>query len=334
MKGVETELLVTGDERTTKLHEILGSRFTNHGQLLLPTLAHYEALGSDEGLQSLTKDFCRWLGYKPGQIHVTYSANLGQAFSVQDNTILIDQHYNEHPLVVGGLLVWAVLHFVSQRHYLVPDDQFIETASIETGLGLWVINAMRPKRTHRENLYHMLDGNWFQLEGIKLRAMSQSEYLRQFTLFTSTHHLFPEEYARGISKRSLHLLPTTPSPEKLIPLLEPSATLKHIHNANLLWIKIALISLIVSVIAVCGIFFWGQQTPQNIPDQKRDTESLRIIKASLDDCTQKASDQLSTYNPNDLFMARQVDATKTRCQSLRNQYNSSLDNYQRTYLTP
>jgi hypothetical protein len=191
---------------------------------------------------------------------------------------------------------------------------------------------MQPRRTRREKLYHMLDGNWLQLEGIQLQAMSSGEYLRQFEIFTSIHHLFPEEYARSVSKRSLHLLPNTPSSEKLIPMPEPSATLTHIHNANMLWTKIILLSLIVSVAVVSGIFLLGERPPQTLQDQQRDSESLRVIKASLDECTQHASDQLSNYDPNDIFMARQVDATKTRCESLRNQYNSSLDDYQKTYL--
>jgi hypothetical protein len=332
MKGVGIELLVTDDERTTKLHELLGSRFTNHGQLLLPTFRQYEALGTDEGLLALAKDLCRWLGYKPRQINVAYSTSPSQPYSVTADTILVDQRFREHPLVAGGLLAWAVLRFIAEHHHFIPDDQFIETASIESGLGLWVINAMQPRRTRREKLYHMLDGNWLQLEGIQLQAMSSGEYLRQFEIFTSIHHLFPEEYARSVSKRSLHLLPNTPSSEKLIPMPEPSATLTHIHNANMLWTKIILLSLIVSVAVVSGIFLLGERPPQTLQDQQRDSESLRVIKASLDECTQHASDQLSNYDPNDIFMARQVDATKTRCESLRNQYNSSLDDYQKTYL--
>ena|ERR1700741_4192332 len=334
MKGVAktAELLVTDAERTTKLHDLLGSRFTNHGQLLLPTFRQYEDLHDDEGLTKLVKDMCRWLGYKPRTLECIFGKTDQHAYYVvTDTSIVIHEDFKEHPLVTGGIVACAVLRFVLQHHHFESNARFIEVATIETGLSLWMINAFQPKHNRRERFYHMLDGSWLQLEGLQLQAMSIGEYLRLFSIFTTANHLFPEDYGRAVSKRNIHLLPTTPSTQKIIPLTEPSATLAHRHEANGLWARILLLSLIAAAVVVFGFFIWGHRSHPISAEQTRDADAVRVIKASLDSCIKEASDKQSNYDPNDLFMTRQIDATKVRCESLRNQYNEALDHYEKNY---
>lgn len=336
MKGEEhtkTELLVTDEERIAKLYVLLGTRFSHHGQLLLPTFRQYEALSTDEGLRALAKEFCRWLGYKPQSLIVKFGeVKSDVSYAITPDSITINYAFRDHPLVTGGLLATAVLRFVLEHHHYAPDDRFIEVATVEAGLGLWVINAFKPRLSRREKLYHMLDGNWTQLEGFQLKAMTAGEYIRQFTIFARNNRHFPEEYGRSISKRSIHLIPSTPSMTKIIPLPEPSTTSKHRRNANSLWIKIALLSASAAAITIFGLLILGHRTTSTSYEQTRDAQALRVIKASLDTCIEQASDQQSSYDPNDLFMTRQIDATKTRCESLRNQYNDLLSLYEINYL--
>lgn len=333
MKGEEhsASQLVTDSERVVQLHQIVGSRFTNHGKLLVPTLRQYEALENEEGLLSLSKDFCRWLGYKPRHLRVSF-AQISQPVSVDKDSIKINELFKGHPLTIGGLLALATLEHVFKHHHYTADDRFREVASIETGLGLWVINALRPVRSKRETIYHMLDGAWLQLEGIGLQAISASEYIRQFTIFTSQHCIFPEDYAIGLSRRNQYWLPKTPGTEIRRYLPEPSATHEHIKNANALWAKLLLIALILGSSLTFGLFLWTQRTHTVPYEQVNAEHSLQTIRQSLNECINKASEQQSSYDPNDLFMTRQIDATKSRCESLRNQYNDALDRYQKTYL--
>lgn len=335
MKGVgqkKAEVLVTSDERTAKLYDLLGSRFTNHGQLLIPTYSQYESLSNTDGLLAVAKEFCRWLGYKPRSLDVQYGVLPKNAYyQINASTISINRVYAGHPYVVGGILACAVLGFILEHHDYAADDLLIETSTIETGLGLWVINALQPKLKHLEKIYHIIDGNWEHLEGLQLQTMSVSEYIRDFTIFTSEHRHFPEDYGRGVSKRSLHLLPATPSTIQIIPLAQPSVTHTHKSKANALWTKIIILSLIVATISVFGLVIWDQRTRPTPYEETRDAQSLRVIKSSLSECIQTASKQESTYDPNDLFMTRQVDATKTRCESLRNQYNDALSTYETNY---
>lgn len=331
MKGVvnQSELLVTDTERLAKLQDILGSRFVHSGELLLPTFRQYDDLETEAGLLALTKDMLRWLGYKPHRLHVSY-VEQDALYAITHETISISAKFHDHPLVTGGILACAVIQFVSEHHHFLPDTRFVERATVETGFGLWIINALQPKRSYAEKLYHMLDGAWAQLEGLQLQAMSTSEYLQVFTAFTAEHRLFPEEYGRSVSKRSLHVLPNTASNTKIIPMVEPSATLAHLRNTRLLWLRITLLALTTSAIITFGVIFWSHRDTSSY-DQSRDVSSLSVIKQSLNQCIQKASNEQSSYDPNDLFMARQIDATKARCESLRNQYNDALSSYETNY---
>ncbi len=334
MKGVEPDtntLLVTNDEQTAKLFEVLGARFTNHGQLLLPNSDLYEKLSDDEGLQALAKELYRWLGYKPHSLDVVYGASQSPT-TTSLKKIIVDEQYRNHPLVVGGLVTLAVLRQVMTKHHYGADEHFIENASIQAGLGLWIINAFKPHASHHESLYHMLDGGWLQHEGLQLDAFTKGQYLQEFAIFTSQHRLFPEDYLRGVSKRSHYLLPTTTGTDKVAPLPEPTATSKHLRAAKLMWAKLAIIAITLSLIITFGLVLWAGTEKAPNADQARDEKALSVIKTSLDDCVKHASDQLSTLDPNDLFMARQSDATKSRCESLRNQYNEALDAYQDAYL--
>jgi hypothetical protein len=336
MKGVDqtkTELLVTEDENIAKLHQLLGSRFTNHGKLFLPTFHHYEALSTDGGLHDLAKDICRWLGYKPRSLEVKFGETKASTYYEEDTeTITINKHFTNHPLVTGGILAFAVLNFVMQHHHYAADDRFIEIASAEAGLGLLVINAFQPRLTKREKFYHMIDGNWFQLEGLVLKTMTNEEYVRQFSIFATTNRLFPEDYGHSATKRALHLLPSTPSTTKIIPMPEPSALITHRRNANSLWTKIILLSASAAAIVIFALLLVTGKPTVITHDQTRDNESLRVIKTSLNECLLRASEQQSTYDPNDIFMARQIDATKTRCESLRNQYTDALSQYETNYV--
>jgi hypothetical protein len=328
----QAELLVTDDELIAKLHELLGSRFSNHGQLMIPSFQQYEALSSDNGLDVLAKDMCRWLGFKPRKLTVTYGKISETYYSVDSEAIIINETFREHPLVTGGILASAVLSFVLSHHHYTPNSRFIEVTTIEAGLGLWIINALRPRLSHREKLYHMIDGNWEQLEGLQLQSMNNGDYVRLFSIYTSTNRLFPEDYGGGVTKRSLHLLPPTPSATKIVPLVEPTAVITHVQNANKLWIKICLLSASAAAVVVFGLLIWGHRPTPVSSQQTNDSESLRVIKQSLAECIKHASEQQSTYDPNDLFLTRQIDATKTRCESLRNQYNDALSLYEGNYV--
>lgn len=332
MKGAANnpiELLITDEERAVKLDELLGERFTERGRQHMPTLNVYETLDTNEGLQALAKDFCRWLGIKPHHLKVQFSDESYQPAPLihTEHVITIDRQFIGHPLTVGGFVALGIIQYFIRHHkdYQTGDD-FIEFASVHTGLGSWVLNALRPKMSKRESIYHIIDGGWLQREGLQLSSYTPQEYARQYMRYVHAYAIHPADYLKGVSNRIRYLLPKDPTPA----LADPTITRKHLHRANTMWLRLSIWAVIPAVITVIALYVWSQRVVTS-PDKSRDFTALQVLEQSYKACDQRASEQLSEYDPNDIFLARQVDDTKSRCESLRNEYNYALDQYQKSY---
>jgi hypothetical protein len=336
MSGTKSQAtLLTDEERLAVLAKIIGKHPIKSPAIQLPSAAQYNQLSTDDDLQTLAKDMCRWLGFKPRSLTVSYAdPQLVDDFLVSKDSIRINWLYRDHPYIVGALLVFAVLGFVAEHHNQPTDRSFLEFASIHSGLGLWVVNALRPKISRFESLYHAIDGAWFRREGLKLESYTAPQYAHLVASYAHDNRVEPEAIMPSITSRSRYLLPDYLTSKFESSLIDPVKIITHQRQARLMWAKIILLCLTVSLGTTIGVYLYTQKNPEITPAQIQDQQAVQIIKKSLDNCLQKASGQQSTYDPNDLFMTRQIDATKSHCQSLRNEYNFALDRYQKTYPKP
>ncbi len=331
MGGESFQNLLTDEDRHAHLHKLLAHRFKAHEQIQLPSLEHYNILGADEGLQSVGREMCRQLGFKPNGLKIHYGNEpLGSGYQVDypSKTLLIDPQLKKHPYSSGAELVLAVTAFVLEYFSReAPDRAFIEYATIETGMGLWVVNALRPQLTFKQKIYHLLDTSWFHSEGIQLVAYSPKQYVERFVSFTHGNHITIDAYLPHVLSRVRYLFPDFVLSHSARYLPEAAVTLQHKRSANLLWVKVTLVALIMTSGIVFGVYALNNEpTPVN-PEIARQHKIAAELKKSYADCQDQASRQQSTYDPNDLFMTRQIDNTKTRCESLRNQYNYAVDQY-------
>ena len=171
MGGESFQQLLTDDDRRAYLHKLLGHRFKAHEQIQLPTLDQYNSLGSNEGLQTVGYEICRQLGFKPSGLRIRYSEtslSSGYAVDYASKIILINPHFKQHPYSSGAELALAITTYALQYlSHEVPDRAFAEFATIETGLGLWIVNALRPRLSLRQKIYHIIDSSWFHGEGVQ-----------------------------------------------------------------------------------------------------------------------------------------------------------------------
>ncbi len=322
---------LTDEGRQAKLDELLAGRFRQRGKLHLPTTTQYNSLNTNDGLLTVCKDMCRWLGVKPNGLQVVFG-NISTNFDYTNDTIIINQRYKSHPYAVGAFLALATVTYFVQRYNNDSTDRlFIEYAALHSGLGIWVLNALQPKTSRPEALYTAIDGRWFHTEGISLQLYSSSQFASQVASFAHSNRIAPESYLPQVSPRSRHLLPALMQTASTRSLSEPDIVVYHRREARRLWTKIWLVVGIFALVTTVGVYYVAQRKPSTDPIQIQARQSLDIIKESVDACVKKASDQQSSYDPNDLFMTRQIDATKSRCESQRNQYNYALGEYRDTY---
>ncbi len=176
-----------------------------------------------------------------------------------------------------------------------------------------------------------MDASWVHREGIRLEQYNGPQYAHEVAAYAQRNRLPIEEYITHISKQHRHLLPEHVSSFKLPGLPEPNITLQHQKAARQLWLKVVTIVSIFAATACLGIYLWTSRQPEVSAKQLEDRKALEIMKSSYNACTNKAKEEQNTYDPNDMFLNRQVDATKSRCESLRNEYNYALDQYQKFY---
>lgn len=325
--------LLTDEELRAKLASVLKSGFVEHGNVSIPTTTLYNKLHDDDGLKSVFMELCRWLGLKPGKLTVRYSqtSHANQPL-YQNHVVTIDKQFANHPYIAGALLVFAVLEYYCDRYDVTGiDSEFIEFASIETGLGIWVINGLRPKSKRHAAIYHIVRGQWAHKDGISLQRYTAELYAHHVARYAHNNHIMAEEYLPGISAAHRYLLPTVATEKSSRTLPEPVAITKHRATIRQAWIRYSLLAIILASSITFGLYFWYSRHPVVNVRQREDEKALRVMKTSLDACIKKASDQQSTYDPNDLFMTRQVDITKSRCESLRNEYNYALRQYEMLY---
>jgi hypothetical protein len=322
--------LLTDGERAAKLEFLLADKLAERGKLQLPQTRQYNQLNNDAGLLVVAKDMCRWLGTKPHGLHVRYSKT--SDVTISENTISIDQRYADHPYAAGALLAIGVLMYYVERYdHAVPERSFIEYASLHTGLSLWVLNALQPRPSLAEKLYHAIDGRWFYTQGLQLEHYTAKQYAEQLVAYAHSNRIGPDTYLPGVNQQSAHLLPLFTLQASRRRLTDPEQILHHRSMAKQLWLKVSLIALIFAVMTTVLTYSITQRATGVSDVQRRDETSLKIMKQNFESCLQKVSDKQSTYDPNDLFMTRQIDASKAHCSSLRNEYNYALDQYQVNY---
>lgn len=332
-EGGDWRPLLTEDELRAKLNSMLASGFTERGNMFLPTTALYNKLHSNLGLHEVFIAMCRWLGVKPRQVTVVFS-QAGKRLPplYADGSITIDHRCKDHPYMVGALLaIAAIMYYADHYSHDTPDIEFTEFATIETGLGLWVVNGLRPKNKHSHAVYQVVKGLWLHKGGLALSRYSPELYAHSVAQFAHANHILPETYLPSVSAQNRYLFPAMTTSHSTSSLPEPRAIVAQRKAARQLWLRYFIVATIVASIVCFGLYFWQDSRPDVSVEEQQSEQSLAVIKKSLEACQDQVVQQQNNFDPNDLFLTREIDATKNRCKSLLNEYNYALNQHEHLY---
>lgn len=332
MGGVTTnQQLLTDEARRAHLHALFGHRFTMQGKLQLPELADYNGLETSAGLKDLGIEICRWIGLKPSGLDIQFSETaLSQGYKtdLKSKQIRVNGAYKRHPYSCAALLTLAIISYaIEKAQHSAPNRELVELASIELGTGLWILNALEPKTRYHHKLYHLLDSSWHEREIISLQSFSSTQYVEAVVQYAHENRVPADEYIPHIPKRNQKLLPAFTASQSNRHLPESRMTVQHKKNARIFLIKIIVASLVIASAISVAIYAASIRATGNNPRAEQQLQVIDRLRKQHTDCLADASRQQSTYDPNDLFLTRQIDATKARCESLRNQYNYAIDQY-------
>src|SRR3990167_5367528 len=207
MTGGTTTILLTDAERASWIDEVFGHRFNKHGELYLPTTALYNSLDTDQGINNLAVEMFRYIGIRPRTFNVAFGQQK-DAYTVSEHTITVNAGYMGHPHVIGGIIALAVISYAVQQYGKHDaDNALIEYASVQSGLGLWVLNATGHKTSEFEAIFHAIDGRWHKAESLRLTSYSYQKYIELVTAYAHNHRISPNEYVPHITTAAAKLLP-------------------------------------------------------------------------------------------------------------------------------
>lgn len=318
----------------TERIKVIKSVMTNHRKqaLDIPSLDQYEDLNNPENIKKVAKNLLSHLGYKPRSLEITYKRMQSQTpYEIHGHKIQLNENFNTYPLIVGGILALAVIDYSFRNKSVVVDKKLIEIATIELGLGLWVINSFSPKYSFSETVYNLFKLKWDRVEPGVLTEITTREYIKSFLKYTGEHNLLPNNYRSGLSRRIAYLIPATPSTNKVSTLPEPSINNVHAKNSRLLIVKLLLITPLVALIFSMALYtLWGSR-PVDMPKELHSSGEIEQIKHRLNLCQDKLQHQNNSLNHDDLFAIGKIQATQSECQSLYNRYQSLLSDYSSEY---
>jgi len=68
--------------------------------------------------------------------------------------------------------------------------------------------------------------------------------------------------------------------------------------------------------------------PAELTEKK---EEIQIIKNQYQICIDEVKRKQQSWDTNDIFMQRQIDADKSRCTSIKNRYNYEVNKYNNSF---
>lgn len=315
----------SSDSLTQVISGLFGKKGTT-GALFLPTVEFYNDLTTDEGLTRQAKIVCKWLGYKPRQLHLSYCDSPTPI--VSDDRVELPRFCQEFPYQAGTLLGLTLMRYTLAEHFNHGDtnDELIEAATIERGLGLLVLNGLPAKRWPWHMLYHTLHQRWDIAQDTRLVSFRTRDYAQEVIRFALNFRIPLETWLPYCSAEAQQQLPLKgiSHPKKHS---QPQAELAHHDMARLWWSHLVLMALLVGMITATMLFVIGERPRQQPPAMRDAYDSSQALQKAYSTCIATVKQERRSVSTDEFFSEQHANATAERCTSIRNRYNQQVDYY-------
>lgn len=323
---------LTVDDQRQAVRHALGRYFDQQNSLYLPTTDTYNSLHTDEGVLELGNALYRWLGVKPRNLRIHFSDQPSSLFPAKSKGVIeVPVEFRNFPYLTAAAVTFGTLrHFLCDRHRLAYSDQLLEIASIETGFGVLVLNALVAPHSKHQQMHHLLSGHHHQISTEHLRTITNNDYALLFDDFCQTHELTRGSFDFALHDKARALLRRDDS--RLLslqaPFEQPAAMKLHQQAARKRWLALSLIAITTSLVGVIVTYTMYQRPYTPSYEVIAKYEQLSVLHKAYNTCADQAKKQQDDpATHDDIFLQRQLDGVLLRCQSLKNQYNYEVDNY-------
>ncbi|MCA9332953.1 hypothetical protein KDA00_03700 [Candidatus Saccharibacteria bacterium] len=320
-----TPQTVTSEEKRAIILS-LRQKFHRNGELLLPDNELYPQAFTPEKLELATKKILVWLGSKPRNVTTKIDKSRDSYFEYDRNTIVIsfnDKHASK-PIIGVAILSKMCVAILFEKKKIRYDDELIESALIELGLGLLVINSIDSDDDIRQKLSRILGLKQMNISKDILSHYSPNEFVRLFSSYISMEAL----------PNSVVIEHTFPWNQ---PLIEDSNkpsnyrfekyVINEKDNLTQSRIKFGLVVTAIISIAILAVFLFNEKPKNLTAELQIKKENIEVLNFAYQKCKSSLAKKENEYPTGDFEMQRILELHNSRCISIKNKHDYLVREY-------
>lgn len=278
----------------------------NHtGALFLPDEEVYTNTFNEQSATIIGKKICLWLGIKPYNVRFTIGPQA--SFMIINGQRTITAPNTTDPFLFANSVTRSCLTYYFHRQKQSVDEEYIELASIEFGLGVIFMNTLGTSQN--TNLNYLQPKQYIKLF-CKYLELNHYDYRTVMEhLVVAAQRKMPEQY-RHITPRNEERFVIT----------------NRIQLQTRIIKRISVVMVILATISI-SIFVWLQrpkQLPASLRSQSEDIDTLLRV---YDICSRHAKKTKVPRSDDDVFSYRHIDAELSRCKSIKNKHDFLVRQY-------
>ncbi len=318
--------LLTQDAKITRIKKLL-PRSLSTGRFFIPDDAFYAIPKDDSGLRSQAKQISMWIGFKPAGLDIRFSPLIDNdgCFTVKEGkpTILIHSRYVSNPYASAALLAEYLLSYYLEHRKNIKltdiDDRqsLVILAVVYSGLGLVALNKVTSfSREHYPRLHSLFH----------IRSNigdPESRYKNLVKQFAKDYGLEISSYTKYLCPWALRNLGLKRSVSSNVANYVRLSERRCRHAYTTL---VGSLLVVISGILLTNTIF-NINSMALSPSLRHQKEEIDIVRSAYEACIDTVTRKQHVYSQNDFFIVRNIEADRTRCNSLSNQYNQRVERY-------
>lgn len=293
-----------------------------YGSLYDLSSRDYDLLSTESGVKKLIGDTYRWLGSKPPKLHVSTSP----VATKNKYTFVISKYDHDHPYVLAAhAVLFALRNTLEKRTGAAVSDDMVELASIQTGLGLIIMNALVSPDTALHLWHHGKASGSHQT--YHLQTMTTTVYAAELAAYGHAHTIRAQTLLAGLHKATHRYLPDYYTHHQVAPLAAPNIVRSRQRMAHAALVKITLVSILIALISCIGIYLTSQRPYRPSTETAEQYNKIQSLEYQYNYCKKYLQEQQNSYNQSDITTESNLASLAAECNSLKNQYNYQVSTY-------
>lgn len=309
--GEPIELLTQADKLAYL--EKLFSPKRPKADVFLPDETFYSEIRGPEDAERIADTLFKWLGIKHRSISFHIDPNQDKLISYEKHgatsTVSLGWRVQADQFLCAAAVAHAVVHHVLLARSKITlsntheTEELTDLGTIHAGFGIIIMNSLNSAVPALGSLaapnYIAECQDYFSEQ--RIVSSVWSPFVLTEVLNVYAQDINQQRSAGFVSRR-----------------LKRGLKRKHkLHVAAALFASAAL-----------GAGFLFIQRPKHMtPELQAQADTIKILKSQFEQCEDTVKRKQQTWNTDDIFIQRQIEADMSRCSSLRSRYNHEVSRY-------